>query len=90
MGMPAFVAPSLAVPVDCTDPNSPGNRPGGYCSISDATQSLSLPGTDTGLPSLPLICPQSSSVEVKDRVHVAIVTLEYLILQQWILANCPP
>jgi hypothetical protein len=79
LAVPAAVQTASAVEIDCTDPQSPGNRPGGFCSQDDSGTSLSAPVT--AAPIVPDICLADARGVVLPkwaRVHVAVVTLEYL------------
>lgn len=81
LAAPAVLTPASAIEIDCTDPASPGNRPGGFCSQSGgSTSSLSTPVT---APPPPAICTADAGTFLLPkgaRVHVAIVATEYLLL----------
>jgi hypothetical protein len=76
---PAVIVPASAVEIDCSDPDSPGNRPGGYCSQSQGDPSLSTP-VDAPPPPV-VVCLGDASIFLLPegaRIHVAVEAEEYL------------
>jgi hypothetical protein len=77
---PAVIFPAFAVEIDCTDPDSPGNRPGGYCSQSQGDPSLSVPVDATPPPPVVTCTVDAGRLLLPEgaRIHVAVEAEEYL------------